>query len=151
MGSIVLGFDAGTKELGENSSVKVKVFPIGARTLAIETKFFVTLGEEALPFWTEEMCKRCLSAESVEVHLPRLTGEVYKSLVTSLSQIDGILQMDLKLHPKDISRSATYFNSFKRFDLDNARKPKIIKEDGWDLIQFSFEGGHVVIYFSKPA
>ena len=116
---------------------------------SIETTFFVTLEEEAELFWTEEMCSRCVTAGSVEVHLPRKTGEVHKNFFTFLSCNHGVLKMDLKLHHSDMSRKDTYQESFATFDLCKAKEPVFINEDGWNCLWFGFDGGHVVIYFPE--
>ena len=63
-------------------------------------------------------------------------------------QFDGMVNIYLKLLTvrKNIQDSIV---DVPEVFLD-VSEPYVIKEYGWDLIWFSFDGGHMVFYFKKP-
>ena len=63
----------------------------------------------------------------------------------------GIINLRLKLvKVKKNEQKLSLDDVFLPTQLLDVSEPYVIKEDGWDLIWFSFDGGHMVFYFQKP-
>ena len=63
----------------------------------------------------------------------------------------GITNLRLKLITvKKNEQKLSLDDVFLPTQLLDVSEPYVIKEDGWDLIWFSFDGGHMVFYFKKP-
>ena len=97
-------------------------------------------------------CKRfneflsCLSNKvQIEIHY---RGRIFFWEYLNHRQFDGMVNLYLKLLTvrKNIQDSIV---DVPEVFLD-VSEPYLIKEDGWDLIWFSFGGGHMVFYFKKP-
>lgn len=81
----------------------------------------------------------------IEIHYQ---GKVFFWEYLNHRQFDGMVNLYLKLLTvrKNIQDSIV---DVPEVFLD-VSEPYLIKEDGWDLIWFSFDGGHMVFYFKKP-
>lgn len=119
------------KILGVKNFTAIKILPIDSKD------------------WSNELLSKLELSNEIEIHLP--TG-VYKGRPHSFIQFSEIVIMNLEIFTliKNDKEILFAIEEIADLVLVNCRKPKRIKEEGWDCFWSGFENGHVVFYFDKP-
>ena len=91
----------------------------------------------------------CLSNKAqIEIHCE---GKIFFWEYLDHRHSDNITNLRLKLlMVKKNEEELSLHDVSLPIKLLDVSEPYVIKEDGWDLIWFSFDGGHMVFYFKKP-
>lgn len=99
--------------------------------------------------WSNELFLELSLAREIEIHLS--TG-VYKGKFLSFSKVSEIVIMNLEIFTliKNDKEILFAVEEIPDLVLVKCRKPKRIKEDGWDCFWSGFENGHVVFCLDKP-
>lgn len=96
--------------------------------------------------WTEDSFLSKLNGGiKIEIHY---NGEVFFWKYLDHYQSGSVINLCLRLIAvkKSIENSAVDIPEV----LLDVSESYVIKEDGWDLVWFSFDGGHMVFYFDRP-
>ncbi len=119
------------KILGVKNFTAIKILPIDSKD------------------WSNELLSKLKLSNEIEIHLP--TG-VYKGRPHSFIQFSEIVIMNLEIFTLVKGGREVLFSieEIPMLVLAESKKPKRIKEEGWDCFWSGFENGHVVFYFDKP-
>ena len=95
-----------------------------------------------------EFLSRLSDQTEIEIHY---RGRVFFWEYLDYYQSGGVINLRLKLLTvKKNEEELSLHDVSLPIKLLDVSEPYVIKEDGWDLIWFSFDGGHMVFYFKKP-
>ena len=132
------------------SSPDSDLYASGPPSLSVVGNAYIQINsrEQETQWFSGDFLSSLSSQTEIEIHCE---GKIFFWEYLDHYHSSGITNLRLKLITvKKSEKELSLDDVFLPTQLLDVSEPYVIKEDGWDLIWFSFDGGHMVFYFKKP-